>query len=134
MELKKSYKGFVIWLLIFVATMFGSAFLPISSASILTRVVMNVCVFNIVLLAFIIYKTEYVYWYNGTEYKQAVEAGSERRKEFAWKHLKQFGIFAPIYLAFSVVAQLMHIPSGVDVVVATVGLIITAFSTTRIQL
>lgn len=80
MELKKSYKGFLIWLLIFIATMFGSAFLLISSATILTRVVMNVCVFNIVLLAFIIYKTEYVYWYNGTEYKQAVEAGSERRK------------------------------------------------------
>lgn len=134
MELKKSYKGFVIWLLIFVATMFGSTFLPISSATILTRVVMNVCVFNIVLLAFIIYKTECVYWYNGTEYKQAVEAGSERRKEFAWKHLKRFGVFALIYLVFSVVAQLMHIPCGVDVAVATVGLIITAFSTIRIQL
>lgn len=134
MELKKTYKGFIIWLLIFTATMFGSAFLPIENSTALTRIVMNVCVFNLALLAFIIYKTENVYWYNGTEYKQAVEAGPERRKEFAWKHLKRFGIFAVIYLAFSVVAQLIGIPIGVDIAVATVGMVIAAFSTIKFEL
>ena len=134
MELKKSYKGFLLWMLVFVVTMFGCSLLPIENGAILTRMVMNVCVLNIVLLAFIIYKTEYVYWYNGTEYEQAVEAGSERRKEFAWKHLMRFGIFALIYLAISMVAQLVDIPYGVDIAVATVGLVITAFSTNGIQL
>ena len=134
MELKKSYKGFLIWMLIFVVTMFGCAFLPIESGAVLTRIVMNVCVLNIVLLAFIIYKTEYVYWYNGTEYEQAIEAGSERRKEFAWKHLKRFGMFAAIFLVFSVVAQLLQIPYGVDVTVASVGMVGTAISTIGIKL
>lgn len=121
-------------MLVFVVTMFGCAFLPIENGAILTRIVMNVCVLNIVLLAFIIYKTEYVYWYNGTEYKQAVEAGAERRKEFAWKHLKRFGIFALLYLVYSVVAQLLHIPFGVDIAVATIGMVVAALSTIRIQL
>ena len=134
MELKKSYKGFVIWLLIFVATMFGCAFLPIENGAVLTRIVMNVCVLNIVLLAFIIYKTEYVYWYNGTEYKQAVEAGSERRKAFAKKHLKRFGMFALLYLVYSVVAQLIQVPYGVDIAVATVGMVVVAISTIKFKL
>ena len=50
------------------------------------RISMNVCILDVALLAYIIYKTECVYWYNGTEFKEAVAAGSERRKEFAWKH------------------------------------------------
>lgn len=134
MELKKSYKGFLLWMLVFVVTMFGCALLPIENGAILTRIVMNVCVLNIVLLAFIIYKTEYVYWYNGTEYKQAVEAGSERRKEFAKKHLKRFGIFALLYLVYSVVAQLVQMSYGVDIAVATVGMVVVAISTIKFEL
>ena len=134
MELKKSYKGFLLWMLVFVVTMFVCAFLPIESGAILTRIVMNVCVLNLVLLAFIIYKTEYVYWYNGTEYKQAVEAGSERRKEFAKKHLKRFGMFALLYLVYSVVAQLVQIPYGVDIAVATIGMVVVAISTIKFKL
>lgn len=121
-------------MLVFVVTMFGCAFLPIENGALLTRIVMNVCVLNIALLAFIIYKTEYVYWYNGTEYKQAVEAGSERRKEFAKKHLKRFGTLALLYLVYSVVAQLLQIPHGVDIAVATIGMIVVAISTIEFKL
>ena len=134
MELKKSYKGFLLWMLIFVVTMLGCALLPIEESAVLTRIVMNVCVLNIVLLAFIIYKTEYVYWYNGTEYKQAVEAGSERRKAFAKKHLKRFGVFAVLYLAYSVVAQLSQVPYGVDIAIASVGMVVVAISTIKFKL
>lgn len=134
MELKKSYKGFLLWMLAFVVTMLGCAFLPVENGAVLTRIVMNVCVLNIVLLAFIIYKTEYVYWYNGTKYKQAVETSSERRKEFAWKHLKRFGTFALFYLVYSVVAQLFQIPYGVDIAVATAGMIAAAISTNKFEL
>lgn len=134
MELKKSYKGFLLWMLVFVVTMLGCAFLPIENGAVLTRIVMNVCVLNIALLAFIIYKTEHVYWYNGTEYKQAVEAGSERRKKFAKKHLKRFGIFALLYLVYSVVAQLIQVPYGVDIAVATAGMVVVAISTIKFKL
>ena len=132
--MKKSYKGFLLWMLVFFVTMFGCAFLPIENSAILTRIVMNVCVLNIVLLSFIIYKTESVYWYNGTEYEQAVEAGSECRKAFAWKHLKRFGTFALLYLTYSVLAQFFHIPYGVDFAVATIGMVAVAISTIKFKL
>lgn len=134
MELKKSYKGFLLWLFVFVIMMFGCVLLPIEDSALLTRIVMNVCVLSMVLLAFIIYKTEYVYWYNGTSYEQAVEAGPERRKAFAWKHLKRFGVFAILYAAYSVVAQLFQFPCGADIVIATVGLVVTAISTIGFKL
>lgn len=132
--MKKSYKGFGIWMLIFLITMFGCAFLPIEDTELLMRISMNVCVLNVALLAYIIYKTECVYWYNGTEFKEAVEAGSERRKEFAWKHLKKFGGFAIIFLLYSVVSYLVKIPYGADVAIGTIGMCVAAFSTIKIKL
>lgn len=132
--MKKSYKGFLWWMLEFIVTMFGCVCLPIENSAILTRIAMNLCVINIVLLSFIIYKTESVYWYNGTEFEQAVEAGSERRKVFAWKHLKRFGVCALLYLVYSILGQLFQIPCGVDCVVVTVVLVAAAISTIKIQL
>lgn len=132
--LKKSYKGFWLWMLIFLVTMFGSALLPIEDTAVITRITTNICVLNVVLLAFIIYKTECVYWYNGTEYKDAVEAGTERRKAFAWSHLKRFGIFAVVFLVYSLVSYFLKIPYGIDVAVATIGMCVTAICTIRIKL
>ena len=132
--LKKSYKGFWLWMVIFLATMFGSALLPIEENAVIIRIVMNLCNFNIVLLAFIIYKTESIYWYNGTEYKEAVEAGTERRKMFAWRHLSRFARFTIVYLAYSFISYLLKIPYGIDVAVDTIGMCVMAISTMRIKL
>ena len=132
--MKKSYKGFWLWMLIFLVTMFGSALLPIQDTEILMRISMNVCILNVALLAYIIYKTECVYWYNGTEFKEAVEAGTERRKEFAWKHLKKFGGFAIIFLVYSIISYLLNIPCGADAAVGTIGMCVAAFLTIKIKL
>lgn len=132
--MKKSYKGFGLWMLIFLITMFGSALLPIEDSELLMRISMNVCIWNVALLAYIIYKTECVYWYNGTEFKEAVEAGTERRKKFAWKHLEKFGGFASIFLVYSVISYLLKMPCGIDVTVGTLGMCVAAFSTIKIKL
>lgn len=134
MELKKSYKGFIIWLIVFCVCMFGCAFLPIKDSDIVGRIVLNVCVIAMALLAFIIYKTGYVYWYNGTTYEEALEAGAERRKNFAWKHFRDFGLFALAFLVFSVIAQILNIGLWNDIVIATVGIIVVAIGTIRFKL
>lgn len=132
--MKKSYKGFFLWMVIFLITMVGSVLLPIEDIALLTRIEVNVCILNVALLAYIIYKTECVYWYNGTEFQDAVEAGSERRKAFAWKHLKTFGGFAIVFLVFSIVAHIFKIPYGTDIVVGMVGMCVSAIRTISIKL
>lgn len=134
MELKKSYKGFVIWLIAFCVSMFGCVFLPIEDSDIIGRIVLNECVILLAVLAFIIYKTEYVYWYNGTTYEEAVEAGSERRKAFALKHFRDFGLFAFVFLVFTIIAQILRIGIWNDIVIATVGLVVVAIGTIRFKL
>ena len=134
MELKKSYKLFVIWLICFLILMFGVCFIPGLDSVIMTRLVFNLCSWSIVSLCYMIYKTEYVYWFNGTTYEQAVKAGEERRKDFALKHLKRFYYFAIIYLLLSLIFHLYHVKFWVDIYLFTVGIIITAISTIKIKL
>lgn len=134
MELKKSYKGFVIWMIGFCMIGVGVCYLPISSYEVMTRIVDNFCAFGITFLAFIIYKTEYVYWYSGISYEEAREAGSERRKIFAWKHLKRFGFFSLIFFIFSIFTQILQVSVWIDIVILTVGFIAVALSTIPFKL
>lgn len=134
MELKKSYKGFLIWIILFCILSVGACLLPIKDSQIMARIVNNICSFGITGLTFLIYKTENVYWYNGTSYEEAQEAGSERRKRFAWKHFKRFGLFSLVFFLFTVIAQIVQLRIWIDVVTLTVGLVAVAVSTIRFKL
>lgn len=133
MELKKTYKGFILWMAGFVAASVGIVFLPVSSVM-MTRMVGNCCSLGITLLAFIIYKTEYVYWYNGTSYEDAVKAGTDRRKAYAWKHFTCFGIFSLAFLLFSIIMHLLNMSFWIDFWVLLVGIVAVAISTIRYKL
>ena len=134
MQLKKSYKGFILWIVFFNLITFGTIFLPIEDGEIMTRIVLNICTVSIAVLTFMIYKTEFVYWYNGTTYEEAVQAGSERRKLFAFRHFKKFGIFAILYLVSSIIFHLLQLGIWLDIILVTIGLIITAIFTIKIKL
>lgn len=134
MEYEKSYKGFVIWIILFCGTMIAPGFLPIGNGDIVVRLMSNVCTFGVAILTFIIYRNEKIYWYNGTTYEEALSAGSDRRKAFAWKHFLRFGMFALVFLIYSVIAQLAGIRSMIDFVVLTIGLVGVAFTTIGIKL
>lgn len=134
MELRKSYKGFIIWMILFTLLCFCVPLLPIEDGNVLGRIINNCMTISLALLAFIIYKTEYVYWYNGTTYEEAVDAGEERRKVFAWKHFKRFGMFAGVFLVFSIVAHMSGIGLWNDIVIVTVGIVGIAISTVNIKL
>jgi uncharacterized membrane protein len=134
MELKKTYKGLLIWLMFFLVACFGVAFLPLGDGILMGRIVCNICTIGMAILTYMIYYTGYIYWYNGVSYEAAVKAGEERRKAYAWKHFKRFGIFAVNFLCFSIVAHLLPINFAIDIVLLLVGLVAVAISTINIEL
>lgn len=134
MEFKKSYTGFIIWLIAFLVIFFGVAFLPIEDTNLMVRITYNLCTILVTLLAFIILKTENVYWYNGVSYEQALKAGSLRRREYAGKHFKRFAIFSDAFLLFSMVAQSVGISHWIDFAVLVVGILAVAISTMKTEL
>lgn len=136
MEYKKSYKGFVYWMLGYLLLCFGPIpFLAEAmDGGMYTRYLMNMTALSMAVLAWIILKTEAVYWYNGVEFEEAVKAGSERRKNYAKKHVLVFSRFAGGYLIFSILMTVLHISFWVDFAVGCIGLIAAAISTVRFKL
>lgn len=131
---KKSYKGFVAWLIGCMLLSLSTALLPISSEHVIMAIVTNLMTIGIFLLSVIIYKTESVYWYSGTSYQDALEAGSEKRREFAKKHMKRFGALALCYPGYSLLSLLLSLPSELDFAIAFFSVIATTLSTVRLKL
>ena len=135
MELKKSYKGLLIFFLVFLTCLVGGGvaaglWLPDHAM----RVTVNILGMGMAILCLTVYKTEAVYWFNGTDYEQAAAAGSARRRAFALAHLRRFGIFALCLLAFSCAAALSGLSQWVDFALGTAGLVAVAVSTVRLRL
>lgn len=131
--LKKSYKGFWMWMIGYVVCCFAVVFLPMGG-DLMTRVVLNMCTLGVAVLTLIIYLTQYIYWYNGTSYEAALEAGPVRRKMYAFRHMKLFGGFALLYLIVSVILQITGVSIAWDIGIVTVGMIVVAFMSIPIKL
>ena len=131
---KKSYTGFILWLMIFVAATLGISLLPTEDWQLMMRLIILLMAWGIAALAFIIWRTERVYWYNGITYEEAEAAGSERRKDYAWRHLKVFGIYALGISVFVWGMQMLGASAWIDFTVGTIGLIVAGCCTMPIKL
>lgn len=131
---KKSYTGFVVGLLCYLAALLSIAFIPEVDEHIVMRLIMLLTVWYMAWVSFHVWRTEQIYWYNGTTYEEAEAAGSERRKEFAWKHFRLFGMFALMQTVLSCATYLLGWSAWIDFAVGAVGLIVTACSTIPIKL
>ena len=134
MEYKKSYKLLWLWFALFVGLMVLAAMLPIDNKSLAILITMNICNGGVALLSFMIYKTQYIYWYNGIEFEEAKAAGEERRIAYGYAHWRLFGGFAALYFAYSLLAQVIPFGIILHILLGTVGLVIAAFSTMKINL
>ena len=135
MEYKKSYLGLVIWLVLFMAVPAAAlAILPAADGATMMRLFLNYMTISLALLMLIVYKTEAVYWINGVEFDQAKEAGPEKRKAFAMRHLERFGWFALLFAAFSCLCHILGWSEWIDFAVCIVGIIGVAISTIPIKL
>lgn len=131
---KKSYTGFVLGMLVYVAALMSIAFIPKSDEQTVMRLVMLLTAWYMAWLSFHVWRTEQIYWYNGTTYEEAEAAGSERRKEFAWKHFRRFGMFALCQTVLSCGLYLLGGSAWIDFAFGAVGLVVTACSTIAIKL
>ncbi|MBP3541181.1 MAG: hypothetical protein J6K72_05140 [Clostridia bacterium] len=134
MEYKKSYLGLVIWLVLFMAIPFVMIVLPPLDGSTMMRLFLNYMAISLALLMLIIHQTEAIYWINGVEFDQAKEAGSEKRKAFAMRHLERFGWFALLFAAFSCLCHILGWSEWIDFAVCVVGIFGVAISTISIKL
>ena len=131
---KKSYKGFVVWLLVFLAGVAAICFLPVKDENVLMRLIMLLMSWYMAALALYVWRTEQIYWYNGTPFEEAEKAGSERRKEFAWRHFRIFGRFALLQTVVSYAMHLLGWSAWIDFAFGTVGLSVACFCTMPIKL
>lgn len=131
---KKSYKGFVVGLLVYLALLLGIAFIPAADEQLPMRLVILLTAWYMAALSLQVWKTEQIYWYNGTTFEDAEAAGSQRRKAFAWRHFLIFGRYALIQTAVALVMVLLGWSAWIDFSVGTVGLCIAAFMTMPIKL
>ena len=131
---KKSYKGFVVGLIVFLALMVGIILIPAENEQLPMRLIMLLMVWYMAALSFHVWRTEQVYWYNGTTFEDAEAAGAERRKEFAWRHFRIFGMFALLMTVLSCAMQLLGWSAWIDFTVGTVGICVACFMTIPIKL
>lgn len=134
MEYKKSYKLLWLWLVLFMLLMAAAALLPIEDTSKAILVTLNACNGGVALLSFIIYKTRFIYWYNGIEFEEAKAAGEERRIAYGYAHWRLFGGFAALYFVYSLCALIIPFGIALHIILDVVGLIATAFATMKIKL
>ena len=131
---RKTYAGFIVWLIVFVIAMLSICFLPVEDEAVLTRLLQTLCTLSIALLTWIIWRNERVYWYNGITFEEAEKAGSERRKEYAFRHFRLFGGYALVALAATMASHLARLPWWADFTFICVGMIVAAFRTMKYKL
>ncbi|MBQ9608386.1 MAG: hypothetical protein IJV15_02960 [Lachnospiraceae bacterium] len=132
--LKKSYLGFWIWTIVYTISVMCMSYLPIHNTDILIRIIFNYTNLAITVLTIIMFINEKIFWYNGISYEQAVEAGSDRRKAYALKHVKVFGASTLIYLIVSLITGLLKMSFWADTLIYTLIILITAVSTMKFKL
>ncbi|MGN0635876.1 MAG: hypothetical protein ACI4I5_06605 [Acutalibacteraceae bacterium] len=131
---EKSYKGFVIWLFVFIILVFCIPLLPTQNGNLLTLAVMNLMSLSMAVLTWIIWKNEKIYWYNGIEFEKAKQATSVQRKRYALRHAKRFTFFALAGIVYSVAAYHWSFPIGFTITVMGIGIVAVALSTIKIKL
>lgn len=134
-EYKKTYKPLIAWLIGFpVIAIIIAERLSNLSTKIATLLSLIIMVISLYILMFIIYKGEYVYWINGgPNYEEAKLAGSEKRKEYAKAHLDIFFKMMLISFLYGILSLLLKFPIWIDIVLISLIIIITAFSTIPIK-
>lgn len=132
---KKSYGFLVIWLLSFVLTLSGGSIL-LEEISDTTKVkfLLIWIVYWLMLLFYIIYKTERVYWITGVAYEEAKQASSEQRKRYALAYFHRVLIAFIITVLYCLVGSWLQFTTVGDIVAVTILLLGVTISTVTIKL
>ena len=95
--MKKSYKGYIVWMILFCVGMVLMMIVDLKNLKLFSLILGNYMLMMITLLTGMIYKNECIYWYSGVSYQEAIEATSMSRKKYAYKHFIRFFITCLLY-------------------------------------
>lgn len=136
-EYKKTYKPFILWIILFTLMLILISFLTDFSnlsETYAVKIIMFFTVLGLDALFYLIYNGEYVYWINGgPTYEQAKNAESSRRKKYAGAHFIIFTkllIFTSVYL---LVSAILSFNIWADILIITALIIYSAFHTIKIK-
>lgn len=135
---KKTYKPFILWLLLFIGLSFSS--IPIAQslfhldAAATTRVSLLNTLLPLVLLFVVILRGEYVYWINGgPSFEAAREAGSEARRAYARAHLRLFAGASGAGALCIAVFAFLRLSIWLDIAAVCAALVAAALLSLRIK-
>ena len=116
---RKSYKKFVLYMIFFIVLYTAQIYLipkifPDISNPTFTRIVAFSANVLLLLLFYIIYKTESIYWINGMSYEEAKSMSSVQRKKYAWEHFIKFFQGAVIYFIYCIISYLLKDINSLD--------------------
>ena len=134
MKYKKSYKGLIIYFIVFFAILILVGVLSVWKDFVPELVIANTMTVGVSGLMYVIYKTENIYWINGLEYEKALLAGSERRKKFALQHLKRMGAATIFGLVLSGVSFIFGWNLWITYIVVIIIFVGVTISTINIEL
>lgn len=132
-ELKKSYKLLVVWFAAYIAmailfSLIFSDFVFLDQK--MTNMLWLLYVYGFIIsLLIMILKTERVYYINYISFKEAQDATSEERKEFALKHIKTLSVGLTVFLIYCVASLTLKWHSSLDVLVFSSTVIIAGLRT-----
>ncbi len=135
----KSYRLFIMWAVGFLAlliavSILASTYFSEVTIAIIVKIILLLTLLSIFILFYIIYKTENIYWINGTNYEEAKAATSESRKKFAMAHLKVFLKATAIYGAYCIIGTIIDTSAVIDTVIFLTLSIGAAIKTMPIKL
>ena len=131
--MKKSYKGLILWMIIYLL-----GFVPIikfvPDGFIAVKLIMWYTSVMITALMLIIRNTDSVYWINSVDFKTAEKVGYEKRMEFAQAHVDKFSKHSVFFTIYVAIGYFLGTGPLVDTIVFTISLVAVAFSTINIRL
>lgn len=131
--MKKSYKGLVIWLIVFIVSYGWLIILPVENFNLLTNISMLYTTGMIATLCYIIYRFDKIYWINGVMFEDAAKMTRRQRDRYTLRHFEAFGKFFCIHLIFAIIAHFFGFPLWIIITVPAIGLIAAAISTIMIK-
>ena len=98
---KKSYKLFVLWLILLFVVLLAVSYFEVGLDSIGAGKAVGITLCLLLDFLFVlIFFTESIYWINGVTYEEAEQAEPEARKRYAFRHLKVFLVATAVYLFY----------------------------------
>ena len=132
--MKKSYKGFIAWLVLFCFGVFAIIFIDIKNINLVCLVLGNYMFITLAILTGMIYKNEAIYWYTGISFQEASKATSKQRKEYAYKYFIRFLMVCLCYLVYSIAAYFLSFSFGMSIIICCLLMTVCALSTVSIKL